>query len=217
MRGGNGVGRGMRVIETEADLAAGLAALLAREPRFAEALAVAGEVPLRRNRGGFAALLETIISQQVSLAAAAAIRARMQAAGLWKAAAIRAAGEERLREAGLSRPKARYVAAVAAARLDYRALAGLGDAEVRARLIALPGIGRWSAEIYLLQSLGRADVFPAGDLALQEATRRLFALPARPTEPEMRRLAAGWAPERAVAARLLWAYYGVVKDQGRGR
>ncbi len=203
----------MRVIANRADIEAGLAGLLALEPGFARALDMVGEVPLRRKAGGFGDLLEAIVSQQVSVASAAAISARMRAAGLWQAAAIGAASEAELRAAGLSRPKLRYVRALARAGLDFAALERAPDAEVMEALTAITGIGRWSAEIYLLQSLGRADVFPAGDLALQEAARLLFELPARPGEREMRAMAAPWAPERAIAARLLWAYYGAMKKR----
>ncbi|HHB80516.1 MAG TPA: DNA-3-methyladenine glycosylase 2 family protein [Aliiroseovarius sp.] len=203
----------MRLIANRADIEAGLAGLLVLEPRFAQALAVVEEVPLRRKAGGFGDLLDAIISQQVSVASAAAIAARMRAAGLWEGTAIAAASDEDLRAVGLSRPKMRYVRALAGAALDYGALAVLSDSEVVARLTAIAGIGRWSAEVYLLQSLGRADVFPAGDLALQESARVLFGMQARPSEREMRALAAGWAPQRAIAARLLWAYYGGMKKR----
>lgn len=201
----------MAAIRDRADIEAGLVQLLAREPGFGTALAVVGEVPLRRKSGGFGDLLEVIISQQVSLASAAAICARMRAAGLWQAQAIAGASEADLRGAGLSRPKVRYVRALAQAGLDFAALETMEDGAVLELLCAIPGIGRWSGEIYLLQSLGRADVFPAGDLALQEATRCLFGLPARPSEGEMRARARAWAPQRAIAARLLWAYYGAGK------
>jgi DNA-3-methyladenine glycosylase II len=113
----------------------------------------------------------------------------------------------------LSRPKARYALALAAAPLDYGALRAAPDAEVVARLVALPGIGRWTAEIYAMFSLGRADVFAAGDLALQEAARAGFGLPVRPREGELRAMAEAWSPWRAVAARALWAYYRVLKSR----
>jgi len=203
----------MRVIADRADIEAGLEALLACAPGFGRAVALVGEVPLRRKGGGFGDLLDAIVSQQVSVASAAAISARMRDAGLWQAAAIAAASQADLRAVGLSRPKMRYVRALAGAELDYAALADLEDGEVMGRLTAVAGIGRWSAEIYLLQSLGRADVFPAGDLALQEAARLLFELKARPSERDLRAMAACWAPQRAIAARLLWAYYGAVKKR----
>ncbi len=201
----------MRLIRDRADIEAGLARLLAIEPGFGAALACVGEVALRRKAGGFGDLLEIIVSQQVSLASAAAIKARMRTAGLWSARAIGAASEADLRAAGLSRPKLRYVRALAGAGLDFAALEAMEDGAVLEILCAIPGIGRWSGEIYLLQSLGRADVFPAGDLALQEAARRLFSLDARPSERALRARAEGWAGQRAIAARLLWAYYGAGK------
>ena len=203
----------MDEIETERDLARGLTRLLELEPGFAPAVVLAGRVPLRRKPPGFGALLDAIVSQQVSTASAAAIAGRMRAAGLWQAAAIRAAPDAALLAAGLSRPKARYVRALAEAGVDYPGLQALSDEAVVARLTRITGIGRWSAELYLLQSMGRPDVLPAGDLALQEASRHLFALETRPKEPQLRAMARGWAPVRAVAARVLWAYYGRIKQR----
>jgi DNA-3-methyladenine glycosylase II len=164
-------------------------------------------IPLRRKPPGFASLLQAIIGQQVSVASAAAIWERIQAAGLCCEAAMAQASTEDLARLGLSRPKIRYGKALAMSGLDYEGLAALSDAEVLSRLTAITGIGRWTAEVYALQALGRADVFPHGDLALQEAARQVFHLPERPSEADMRALAENWAPFRAVAARLLWAYY----------
>jgi len=202
-----------RIIETLADVAEGAAWLAAREPRFAEVLAATGPWPLRRKPDGFCALLDAIVSQQVSTAAAQAIATKMQAAGLWDEAAIAASDEDSLRAAGLSRPKARYALALARAGVDWAMLRGAGDAEVIETLVALPGIGRWTAEIYAMFALGRPDVLAAGDLALQEAARALFSLPARPGEAELRALAEPWSPWRAVAARGLWAYYRQLKSR----
>ena len=201
-----------RIIRGAADLEEGAAWLARAEPRFAPALAL-GPLPLRRWPEGFAALLDAIIGQQVSVASAAAIRARMESAGFLDEARVAAASEDELRAAGLSRQKARYAAALARARLDYAALAAVPDAEVVARLVELPGIGRWTAEIYAMFSLGRADVFAPGDLALQEAARMLFALEARPTERALREMAGEWSPWRSIAARALWAYYRAAKGR----
>lgn len=195
------------------DIAEGVAALARVEPRFGHARALIDEVPLRRRPEGFDQLLSAIVSQQVSTASAAAIWARVAAAGLTDPASVRAAGEEGLRAVGLSRPKIRYALALAEADLDFEALATLPDEDVIATLTALPGIGRWTAEIYALFSLGRADVFAAGDLALQEAARGLFALESRPREAALREMAGAWSPWRGVAARLLWAYYRVMKQR----
>lgn len=202
-----------RVILGEACVAEGADWLAAREPRFAQALALTGPLPLRRSADGFRALLSAIVGQQVSVASANAIWARMEGAGLCDAAAMAAADEAALRAVGLSRQKARYGQALARAGIDFAALRGATDDEVVAVLTQVPGIGRWTAEIYAMFALGRADVFAPGDLALQEAARLLFALEARPSEKVLRAMAEDWSPWRAVAARLLWAYYRVAKDR----
>jgi DNA-3-methyladenine glycosylase II len=202
-----------RLITSEACLAEGASWLAAREPRFAAALAQTGPLALRRRPDGFAALLDAIVSQQVSVAAADAIWARMEGAGLTRPETLAAAPDEALRAAGLSRQKARYCRALAAAGIDFDALRGAPDAEVVATLVAVPGIGAWTAEIYAMFALGRADVFAPGDLALQEAARILFDLPERPRERPFRAMAEAWSPWRAVAANLLWAYYRVAKER----
>lgn len=200
-----------RIIETDACVAEGAAWLVAREPRFAALLAETGPLPLRRRPDGFAALLDAVLGQQVSTASADALWARMAAAGLVTEAAIAAASEDDLRACGLSRQKIRYALALAGAGLDYDALRRAPDEDVIATLTALPGIGRWTAEVYAIISLGRADVFAPGDLALQEAARLLFDLPDRPGARAFRAMAEAWRPWRAVAARALWAYYRLKK------
>jgi len=207
--------KGARVerIRTEADLAAGAALLLAIDARFAPLLAAAGPLPLRHRAPGFGAFFSAIVSQQVSTASAAAIWARLEAAGLTDAAAVSRAGDDALRGCGLSRPKAAYACALAMAGVDFAGLEQAGTAEVVATLTAIPGIGRWTAEVYATFSLGHADVFAAGDLALQEAARIAFDLPVRPPERALRAIAADWAPVRAIAARTLWAYYRVAKNR----
>jgi DNA-3-methyladenine glycosylase II len=202
-----------RIIHSEACVAEGAAWLAGREPRFAAALDLTGPLPLRRQEDGFRALLSAIVSQQVSVASANAIWARMEAAGLCTPEGMAGASEEALRAAGLSRQKARYGQALAAAGIDFDGLRGVPDDEVVAVLTAVPGIGRWTAEIYAMFALGRADVFAPGDLALQEAARLLFGMEARPAERGMRAMAEAWSPWRAVAARLLWAYYRVAKER----
>ncbi len=202
-----------RLIETGACVAEGMDWLAARCPRMAAAYRLTGPLPLRRNPQGFAQLLSAIVSQQVSVASARAIWGRVEAAGLTTPGAIARAADEDLRAVGLSRPKQRYARALAAADIDYDGLRDMADQEVIATLVAVPGIGRWTAEIYASFSLGRADVFAAGDLALQEAARTLYDLPERPTEGQLRQMAEAWSPWRAVAARLLWAYYRVEKNR----
>ena len=183
------------------------------EPRFADVMPLVTPLPLRLKPDGFAELLSAIVSQQVSVASANAIWGRLQAAGMVTPAAVAAETEEGLRALGLSRPKARYAKALAEAQIDYDALHGLPVDQVIATLTAVPGIGVWTAEIYAMFSLGRADVFAHGDLALQEAAKVLFDLPERPKEKAMRALAADWSPWRSVAARILWAYYRVMKQR----
>ena len=183
------------------------------EPRFAHALTLTGVPPLRRRPDGFAHLLSAIVSQQVSTHAARAIWGRMEEAGLTTAAAVLAADDDTLRAPGLSQQKMRYARALANAGIDFDALRSLPDEDVVSELVAVPGIGRWTAEIYAMFSLGRADVFAPADLALQESARRLFDLPDRPREAALRRMASDWTPWRSVAAGLLWAYYRVETDR----
>ena len=203
----------MRLIETSADVAEGAAWLAAHDPRFAGLLEQTGPLPLRLKPSGFHGLLEIIISQQVSVASARAIWGRMEAAGMTDAGRVAQASEDDLRACGLSRQKIRYSLALASADINYGALRDLASDAVIARLIEVPGIGRWTAEVYAMFSLGRTDVFAPGDLALQEAARLLFDLDARPSERDFRAMSCAWAPWRAVAARLLWAYYAKAKDR----
>ena len=202
-----------RIIETPDCVAEGAAYLARVEPRFARALDLTGPLPLRRRADGFEPLLSAIVSQQVSVAAADAIWGRLKAARLTGPRKVMAAGDDDLRACGLSRQKIRYARALAEARICFKDLRTVPDEDVVAALVEVPGIGRWTAEIYAMFSLGRADVFAPGDLALQEAARILFEIPARPTEKALREMAEPWAPWRAVAARLLWAYYRVAKER----
>lgn len=202
-----------RIIETEDCLAEGMAWLSARDPRFATAYAMTGPLPLRRREDGFRALLDAIVSQQVSVASANAIWARLEAAGFCDPERLAVATDEELRAVGLSRQKARYGRELARAGVDFTALRAAPDPVVVETLVAIPGIGAWTAEIYAMFALGRADVFAPGDLALQEAAKVLFGLDARPTERALRQMAVDWSPWRAVAARLLWAYYRVAKER----
>lgn len=202
-----------RIIISDACVCEGADWLASHNPRFAQALAEVGPLPLRRRDGGFAALFDAIVSQQVSVASANAIWRRLAAAGMTDAATVALASDETLRECGLSRQKIRYGRALAQAGIDFDALPLLPNDTVVETLIAVPGIGRWTAEIYAMFSLGRADVFAPGDLALQEAAKVLFGLDARPTERQLRLMAEDWSPWRAVAARLLWAYYRVAKSR----
>lgn len=202
-----------RIIHSLDCIAEGAAWLALNEPAFARALPLVGELPLRREPDGFAALLRAIVGQQVSVASARAIWTRLEGAGLTEAETMALATDDDLRAVGLSRQKARYGRALAGAGIDFDALRLQPDADVVATLVAVPGIGVWTAEIYAMFALGRADVFAPGDLALQEAARVLFGLEKRPTEKVLRNMAEAWSPWRSVAARVLWAYYRVAKER----
>ncbi|AZQ67857.1 DNA-3-methyladenine glycosylase 2 family protein [Silicimonas algicola] len=202
-----------RIIETPDCVAEGAAFLAAAEPRFAHALTLTGPLPLRRRKDGFPALLDAIVSQQVSVAAADAIWGRLQAARLTGPRKVMWASDEELRACGLSRQKARYARALAASGIRFADLREMPTDDVIRTLVEVPGIGRWTAEIYAMFSLGRADVFAPGDLALQEAARILFEMPERPSERALRLHSETWAPWRGVAARLLWAYYRVARER----
>lgn len=202
-----------RLIRTEDDLAEGAAHLARVCPVWARILPRIGPLPLRRREDGFDAIASAIVGQQISVAAAASIWERMAVAGLLTPQGIAAASDEDLRKAGLSRPKARYLRGIAAADLDWHALREMSDDDAIATLVALPGIGVWTAEIYLKFALGRPDVFAAGDLALQEAARQMYGLKDRPGPAALREMAQPWRPWRAVAARGLWAYYRLAKGR----
>ncbi len=181
--------------------------LCAQEPRFAYAMKDLPPLPLRLKPDGFAELLSAIVSQQVSVASANAIWGRLVQAGMTEPQAVGAASEDDLKALGLSRQKVRYARALAAAEIDFDALRQMPADDVITMLTAVPGIGVWTAEIYAMFSLGRADVFAPGDLALQEAARLIFDLPERPKDRALREMAAAWSPWRSVAARIMWAYY----------
>ena len=202
-----------RIIETDADVHEGMLALSAMCPRMKAAYALTGPLPLRRRADGFAQVLSAIVGQQVSVASAAAVWSRIEAAGFNTPAAVLAASDDELRAVGLSRQKFIYARELALADIDYIALRDMSNEAVIKTLVAVKGIGPWTAEVYAMFSLGRADVFAPGDLAMQEAARSLYDLPERPKEKAFREMADAWAPWRAVAARLLWAYYAYEKDR----
>ncbi len=171
-----------------------------------------GPPPLWARRPGFATLIRIILEQQVSLASARAAYARLRAvAGRVTPSRVAAVSEARLRNAGLSRQKAAYCRGLATriidGELDLGRLDRLPDDDVRHALLQVPGIGRWTADIYLLMALGRPDVWPEGDLALAKAASRVKRLRRSPDADTLRRLAQRWTPWRAVGARILWHAY----------
>ena len=193
-------------------------ALARAEPRFAHVVKRHGPPPLWPREPGFETLVLLILEQQVSLAQARAMYARIAGAtGTVTPANVAALGEAGLRALGVTRQKSAYLAALAVQleqrSLDLDALAVLSDVDAGAALDALHGVGPWTAQCYLLFALRRSDVFPAADLALMEAVRGLWKLRARPTPAALARRARAWRPHRATAARLLWHHY--LSERGR--
>ena len=204
----------MDVLESDADIDRGIKFLCRQEPAFARAAArINAPIPLRRRAGGFDALLKAIVAQQLSVASAAAIWARAEAAGFTQAQKILSTTDVVLREVGLSHQKIKYVRALALADVDFDALAAASIEEVVGVLTQISGIGVWTAEIYAMFSLGHQDVFPSGDLALQEAAKDLFGMTDRPSANALKTMAVDWSPWRAVAAHVLWAYYSAIKKR----
>ena len=188
-------------------------ALCEREPAFADAVARAGYPQPRINPRGYATLLRTIIGQQVSVASAQSVWTKLEGivGDLTDPGNIARASDEQLRAAGLSRQKAGYARSlsdeVTSGRLDLAALPA-DDEEAITALVRVKGIGRWSAEVYLLFAEGRADIWPAGDLAVQIEIGRILGHETRPSEKLTRELAEAWRPHRGAAAIFTWHHYG---------
>jgi DNA-3-methyladenine glycosylase II len=196
----------------EAALDAAVAALAASDPVLGAIVARHGRPPLWAREPGFGTLVAIVLEQQVSLRSGAAALERLRAAaGSLGPRDVATLGEDGARAAGITRQKARYVVSLANAALDGRfdpaAIAAADDDEARTALTAFLGVGRWTADIYLLMALRRPDVWPDGDLALAAAMRRALGLVAIPDAVRQRSIAERWRPWRAVAARILWHAY----------
>lgn len=193
-------------------LARGLDVVAASEPAIATALAHAGYPEPRIRETGYRTLLRTIVGQQVSVAAAASVWRKLEAllGEDMPAEALLAAEFDALRACGLSRQKQGYARSlcelVTGGELDFDDLPS-DDEEAIAQLVRIKGIGRWSAEIYLLFAEGRPDIWPAGDLAVQAGIGRILGLDERPSEKATRELAEGWRPHRGAVAILTWHCY----------
>jgi DNA-3-methyladenine glycosylase II len=202
---------------SERDLHAGLDALAAIEPAFGAAIARVGYPAPRIRQRGYATLLRTIVGQQVSVRAADAVWRKLetQVGDPNDPAVIAAASDEALRACGFSRQKTGYARSLAeevtSGRLDLAHLPA-DDEEAIAQLIRVKGIGRWSAEVYLLFAEGRADIWPAGDLAVQIEVGRILGHDTRPSEKLTRELAEAWRPHRGAAAIFTWHHYGAGAD-----
>ena len=203
---------------TRSTLSEGARALRARDRDLARILDRLGEPPLWGRRPGFSALVRVILEQQVSLASARSLYRTLHVhLGGVTAEKVHRAGETGLRELGCTRQKARYCYELAArildGRLDLAAVAALPDEVGRSLLLAVPGIGPWSVDIYYLMALRRPDVWPEGDLALAAALREIKRMDDLPTQAAQRAMAAAWLPWRSVAARVLWAHYLAARGQ----
>jgi DNA-3-methyladenine glycosylase II len=209
MLGGIGEDKGAIVGIAAETLRNSLDALAALEPRIAAALASAGYPEPRISEPGYQTLLRAIVGQQVSVKAAASMWAKLIAAvgDPPDPEALIAASDETLRAAGLSRQKASYARSLAeevlSGRLDFARLPN-DDEEAIAELVRVKGIGRWTAEVYLLFAEGRTDIWPAGDLAVQIETGRIMGLEGKPTEKRVRELAEAWRPHRGAFAIFTW-------------
>lgn len=202
----------MKPIRSLDDVAVGLEALRVLDPRLIAVIDTAGPVPLRLRDANLGNLMRIVVSQQVSVQSAAAIWGRFEGAfDPNNPDQIAQATDEAMQAVGLSRPKIKTLRAIAiAARdegLDCAALVGLPRDIVEARLVEIHGVGPWTAEIFTLFCLGHPDIFPVGDIALQQAVKDAFGLDERPKGDALYDIAAQWSPWRGVAARLFWAYY----------
>jgi DNA-3-methyladenine glycosylase II len=202
----------MNRIKSKIELKQGVAALIRSCRHLARLHALAGDPPLRRRPAGFKGLARVIVGQQLSTASANAIWGRLDAQMRpFSPESLLALPEAGLRRAGLSVAKIatlrRLASAIDAGSLDLDALTRAPEELIHAELTAIKGIGPWTADIYILFCLARADAWSPGDLALQVAVKDLLALEARPDQALMVEVAEAWRPWRAVAARMLWSYY----------
>ncbi len=204
-----------------ASLARGTSWLARRDPDLRHIVRRHGPPPLWGRPGGFRTLVQIVLEQQVSLASGKAALRRIESRhGRITPERIRSAGEAGIRAAGITRQKSGFLVGLAEAagdgRLNFRRLVGQPDDEAREALIALRGVGRWTADVYLLMALRRPDIWPPGDLALQKALQWAKGLPDRPQGEAELALAEPWRPWRAVAARILWHGYLSERDRGSG-
>lgn len=197
---------------TQKSLALAARELAARDEMLAAIHAKHGDPPLWRRDEGFTTLVHIILEQQVSLKSAKSMLVRLE--GLiqpFRPERFLELGDAHLRGLGVTRQKSSYLidlsASIVDGKLSFTKLARMSDDDVRLALTKIKGIGSWSADVYLLMAMRRADIWPAGDLALAVAMKELMGLAARPGPLELERWAEQWRPHRAVAARMLWQYY----------
>lgn len=201
-----------RIIKTNADIREATAALTAACPAMATIHAATGAPPLRRRANGFPGLARIIVGQQLSVASASAIWGRVaETVAPFDSETLLRTDDKALKACGLSTAKISTLRGIAGAietrEINLKGLSRMREDELRNSLLALKGIGPWTADVYIMFCLGRADGWAPGDLALQHAVRDVLDLPDRPDQKEMVTIAERWRPWRSVAARLLWAYY----------
>lgn len=199
-------------------LDAQLTALVAQAPELKQILDVCSDVPLRLSEGGFAGMMQIVTAQLLSVASAGAINKRLRdALGDLTARRFLELSDEDLKTCGLSRSKIVCLQNVARSELcgelDYDGLAALPVDDALRKLTVLKGIGKWTAEVYLLFCTGHPDIFPAGDLALQKGLGYALKLSEKPSEKDTRHIVADWSPYRGAAARLIWRYFAFVKTR----
>jgi len=197
---------------TQKTLALAARELAARDQLLANILATYGDPPLWQRASGFRTLVHIILEQQVSLSSAKSMLTRLETAiQPFTPERFIKLGEPHLRQLGVTRQKAHYLVqlsqSLVTGELSFRRLARLSDDQALVSLTKIKGIGSWSANIYLLMAMRRADIWPAGDLALAVAIKELKGLAVKPSPEELERIAEAWRPHRAVAARMLWQYY----------
>ncbi|HCN17586.1 MAG: DNA-3-methyladenine glycosylase 2 family protein [Psychrobacter sp.] len=201
------------IIENPHELEEHITALVAIEPKFAAVYNQVGMPSLRHNTGGFEQLMRAMVGQQLSVAAAASIWQRLIDTDMTAPQTINKASDEALRAQGLSKQKTRYIRSLVEHDIDFGALVAMPDEDVIKTLTAVTGIGRWTAEMYLLFSLKRADVLAVDDLAIKVAAMHLLDLAERPTPKHLKRLTQDWSPHRSAASLLLWSYYGSLRNK----
>lgn len=201
------------MLESSEELQIHILTLIDIEPRFAPIYSQVGIPDLRRNAGGFEQLMRAMVGQQLSVAAASSIWQRLLDNDLVSPQAIVKVEDNALREQGLSRQKIRYIRSLIEHDIDFDTLIAMSDADVIETLTAVVGIGRWTAEMYLLFSLGRADVLAVDDLAIRVAAMDLLELTERPTPKQLKMATQDWSPYRSAASLLLWAHYGWLRNR----
>ena len=203
-------------IRTLDDIRSGLNALKKIDPRLRNIAKLSGEIPLRLRNGGFDSLCQIVVSQQLSVASADAIWSRLtKLICPFNMDTFEQFTDDQIAEAGLSNPKIKTVRAIVNAQkngLNLEKIAELPAEKAHNTLCQIWGIGRWSADIYLLFCAGHPDIFPSGDVALQHAVRHAFNLPYKPSPEELDEISEIWTPWRGVAARLFWSYYRTIKN-----